>query len=146
MPKFDFRLNSVLRLKTQLEDNAKNNLAAATRVLTQREHYLNELKDANEASFNKLNSETNRGISVNQVRNYNNYFAMMKSKIANQKENVNNAKKDVDIKRESLVKAVQERKILDKLKEKKYQEYTKELGKEDQVLIDELNSFKFKNN
>ncbi len=146
MPKFDFRLNSVLRLKTQLEDNAKNNLAAATRVLTQREHYLNELKDANEASFNKLNSETNRGISVNQVRNYNNYFTMMKSKIANQKENVNNAKKDVDIKRESLVKAVQERKILDKLKEKKYQEYTKELGKEDQVLIDELNSFKFKNN
>lgn len=146
MPKFDFRLNSVLRLKTQLEDNAKNNLAAATRVLTQREHYLNELKDANEASFNKLNSETNSGISVNQVRNYNNYFTMMKSKIANQKENVNNAKKDVDIKRESLVKAVQERKILDKLKEKKYQEYTKELGKEDQVLIDELNSFKFKNN
>jgi flagellar FliJ protein len=70
---------------------------------------------------------------------------MMKNKIANQKENVINAEKDVDIKRENLVKAVQERKILDKLKEKKYQEYLKDQGKKDQLLVDELNSFKFKN-
>lgn len=144
MPKFEFRLNSVLKLKTQMEDNAKNNLAIAAKELIEQEDFLRELKNARNESMDSLNSETNRGISVYKVRNYNDYFSAMKSKIANQKENVNKAQKNVDINRENLVKAMQERKILEKLKEKKYQEYLKDQGKAEQLLIDELNSFKFK--
>ena len=39
---------------------------------------------------------------------------------------------------------MQERKIIEKLKEKKYEEYLKEENKSEQLLIDELNSYKFK--
>lgn len=146
MLKFEFRLNSVLKLKTQMEDNAKNELAGATRVLMQQQEFLNGLNEANTLTMDTLNSETTRGISVYKIRGYNNFFSMMKDKIELQKENVNNAQKDVDISRELLVKAVQERKILEKLKEKKYDEHLKEREKAEQLLIDELNSFKFKNN
>ena len=68
----------------------------------------------------------------------------MKNKINNQKVNVNNAQKDVDINREALIHAMQEKKILEKLKDKKYEEYIKEQSKAEQLLIDELNSYKFK--
>ncbi len=144
MQKFGFRLESVLKLKTQIEDNAKNNLARATRELENQKYRLEELEEIKEVSMNKLTSEVDSGIPVYQIRNFNSFFGLMKNKITKQKVNVNNAQNDVDINREALVKAMQEKKILEKLKEKKYEEYLKEQSKAEQQLIDELNSYKFK--
>lgn len=144
MQKFEFRLESVRNLKIQMEDNAKNNLAAASRELERQKDHLSGLVSTKESSIKELNAEVDKGISINKIKNYNNYLSLLKSRITYQKENVNKAQKYVDIKRDCLVKAVQERKILDKLRDKKYEEYTKEQGKAEQVLIDELNSFKFK--
>ncbi len=144
MQKFGFRLESVLKLKTQMEDNAKNNLTRATRELVNQKNRLEELEETKEESMNKLTSEIDSGIPVYQIRNFNSFFGLMKNKITKQKVNVNNAQNDVDINREALVKAMQEKKILEKLKEKKYEEYLKEQNKAEQQLIDELNSYKFK--
>lgn len=145
MNKFGFRLESVLNLRTQLEDNAKNSLARATIELMKQKNCLEELDDISNSSMDSLNSEVDQGIPVYKLKSYNNYLSFLKIKIRNQKENVNNAQKDVDIHREDLVKAMQDRKIIEKLKEKKYQDYTKEQNKAEQILIDELNSFKFNN-
>jgi len=144
MQKFGFRLESVLNLRSQLEDNAKNTLACSTRELESQKDCLEDLKNINNGSMNSLNAEVDEGISVFRVRNYNSYLAFLKNKIANQKENVNIAERDVDTCREGLIKAMQERKIIEKLKEKKYQEFLIEQNKSEQLLIDELNSFKFK--
>ncbi len=144
MQKFGFRLESVLKLKTQIEDNAKNNLARSTRELQNQKNRLEELEEIKELSMNKLTSEVDSGIPVYQIRNFNSFFGLMKNKITKQKVNVNNAQNDVDINREALVKAMQEKKILEKLKEKKYEEYLVEQNKAEQQLIDELNSYKFK--
>ncbi len=144
MQKFGFRLESVLKLRTQIEDNAKNSLARAARELEYQKECLNEMQDVKEASMNSLSSAVDQGIPVYQVKNYNSFFALMKNKIIFQKENVNNAQNDVDINRGVLIKAMQERKIIEKLKEKKYEEFLKEENKSEQLLIDELNSYKFK--
>jgi len=144
MQKFGFRLESVLNLKSQLEDNAKNCLARATRELESQRDCLDGLKNTNDSSMNSLNMEVDEGIPVYRIKVYSNYLSFLKNKITAQKENVNLAEHDVDINRESLIKAMQERKILEKLKEKKYQEYVKEQNKAEQLFIDELNSYKFK--
>lgn len=144
MHKFAFRLESVLKLKVQMEDNAKNNLARATKELEDQKAYMEELKNINNASMNSLNNEVDEGIPVYRVRLYNNYLSLMKEKIVNQKENVNIAENNVDTNREYLIKAMQERKVLEKLKDKKFEEYVKEQNKAEQLGIDELNSFKFK--
>lgn len=144
MNKFGFRLESVLNLRTQLEDNAKNNLARAARELEHEKDCLESLKEQKEESMNNLTAAVDDGIAVYKIRNYNSFFTFMKNKIVSQKENVNNAQNLVDINREALVKAMQERKMLGKLKEKRYEEFLKEQNKSEQLLIDELNSFKFK--
>lgn len=144
MSKFTFRLDSVLKLKVQMEEDAKNQLANATKILVKQEEYLDELKDINASSMKRLTEEMNSGISVSKVVGYNHYFGRMKTDIEEQKENVNLAQRNVDINRGNLVKAVQNRKILDKLKENKYQEYLIDQNREEQHLIDELNSFKYK--
>jgi len=144
MQKFGFRLESVLNLKSQLEDNAKNSLARATIELESQKACMEGLKNINDGSINSLNAEVDKGIPVFRIRNYNSYFLLLKNKIKDQKEHVNIAEHAVDINREGLIKAMQERKILEKLREKKYQEYIKEQNKSEQLLIDELNSFKYK--
>ncbi len=144
MKKFAFRLESVLNLKTQMEDNAKNNLARATKELENQKEYLKDLRNVNNKSMNSLTEEVDEGIPVYRVQIYNNYLSLMKEKIANQKEKVNVAERNVDKNREHLIKAMQERKVLDKLKEKKYDEYAKDQLKEEQLGIDELNSYNFK--
>jgi flagellar FliJ protein len=144
MHKFAFRLESILKLKTQMEDNAKNNLARATKELENQKVYLEELRNVNDASINSLTEEVDEGIPVYRVRLFNNYLSLMKEKIVNQKENVNIAEHNVDTNREVLIKAMQERKVLDKLKDKKFEEYVKDQNKAEQLGIDELNSFKFK--
>ncbi|OPX44589.1 flagellar biosynthesis chaperone [Ruminiclostridium hungatei] len=144
MQKFGFRLESVLKLRTQLEDNAKNNLAQAARELENQKNCLVELEETREASRRALTSAVDGGVPVYQVRNFNSFFGLMKNKIVRQKENVNNAQNDVDINREALVKAMQDRKIIEKLKEKKHEDFLKEQNREEQLLIDELNSYKFK--
>ncbi len=144
MQKFGFRLESVLKLRTQLEDNAKNNLAQAARELEHQKNCLLELEETREASMRALTSAVDGGVPVYQVRNFNSFFGHMKNKIVRQKDNVNNAQNDVDINREYLVKAMQDRKIIEKLKEKKHEEFLKEQNREEQLLIDELNSYKFK--
>lgn len=144
MQKFGFRLESVLKLRTQLEANAKNNLARATREFENQKDYLEGLKNINDVSMNSLNAEVDEGIPVYRIKDYISYLSLMKNRIADQKEKVNIAEHNVDINREGLIKSMQERKIIDKLKERKYQEYIIEQNKAEQLLIDELNSFKFK--
>lgn len=144
MHKFGFRLESVLNLRTQLEENAKNFLGRATRELENQKEHLEILRNTSDDSISNFKSEANEGIPVYRMRDYNSYLSLLKNKIVNQKQNVNIAQHNVDINRESLVKAMQERKIIEKLKEKKYEEFLKERNKSEQLVIDELNSFKFK--
>ncbi len=144
MQKFGFRLESVLKLRTQLEENAKNNLAQAARELEYQKNRLLVLEETREASMRALTSAVDGGVPVYQVRNFNSFFGHMKNKIVRQKDNVNNAQNDVDINREALVKAMQDRKIIEKLKDKKLEEFLKEQNRGEQLVIDELNSYKFK--
>ncbi len=145
MQKFIFRLQPVLNLKKQLEDNAKNNLAKSSRKLEEEKQILVELNEQKDSYLNKMSQDMESGVPVYRLRGYNDYFAGAKVKISHQKDNVNNAQRIVDINREELVKAVQEKKILVKFKEKKQEEYQKEALKEEQKTIDELNSYKFRN-
>ena len=57
--------------------------------------------------------------------------------------NVKNAQDNVDRYREKLIKASQERKIIDKLREKKYEEYIKEQYKKDQQVSEEISNYKY---
>jgi len=142
--KFSFRLESVLKLRTQFEDSAKNSLARASKEFEKQQTCLKNLENINDDSMSSLTAEVDEGIPVYRIKSYNSYFSFLKGEIINQKENVSKAKRDVDINREKLVIAMQERKIIEKLKEKKYTEFIKEQNKAEQLLIDELNSYKFK--
>ena len=71
-----------------------------------------------------------------------NYIKSMQTKEKEQQATVNEHKRNVDKIRERLVEIMKEKKILEKLKEKQSQAFRIEQEKKQQLLIDEIISFK----
>jgi len=142
MAKFNFRLQSLLNVKIQMEDNLKNELAKAMRKLEKEKGKLEQLKIAEEKCIEEFNLNSVRPTTVENLKKYNLYISHLRDRIAKQKENVNSAQVIVDKIRRELIKVVQEREMLDKLKEKKYSEYLDELAKKEQRSNDEVVSYR----
>jgi flagellar FliJ protein len=141
MAKFKFQLQTLLNIRNQQEENLKNELGKAVQRLEKEKaelHRLNFSKDRLIMEFN----EKSRKTTVERLKEYNAYISVLSEKIKYQKENVNSASKNVDKVREELIKAVKDRKILDKLKEKKYDEYLIEENREELKSTDETASYK----
>lgn len=143
MAKFTFKLQPLLNVKLQMEDNLKNELGKAVRRLENEKDILKGIEYEREDYINQINSKSSGGILVEKLKEYSRYVSHLREKIALQKENVNLAQLNVDNYREQLIKVVQEREMLEKLKESKYQEFLKEQLKEEQRINDGVISFSY---
>ncbi len=144
MGKFVFKLQAVLNLKKQIESNMKNELGKAVQELERQKIILLDIETERDEYIGEINSKSSSGISVGLLKEYSSYISLLKDRIELQKNNVRRAQKSVDKCREQLVTAVQERKMMEKLREKKYEEYIKEQQKMEQKVIDEIASFNYK--
>jgi flagellar protein FliJ len=145
MAKFNFKLQTLLNLKSQQEDNIKNELRKAIQKLENEKAELRSLESEIEANISEFNKKS-RKTTVEKLINFNKYISFLNVKIKHQKENVNYASQNVDKVREELIKIDKEHEILDRLKEKKYELFRKELLKEEQRLNDEIVNFRHKEN
>lgn len=145
MAKFIFKFQSVLNLRKQKEDSIKNELANATRKLEAEKRKLSELETMLEDTVREFNEKTKK-TTVHELIEFNEYLSLLNSRIKTQKENVNNAAQYVDKVREELVKAVKERKILEKLRERQFEEFLLEQKKLEQKTNDEIVSYNYNEN
>lgn len=145
MAKFRFKLQAVLNIKAQTEDSLKNELGKAVHKLEQEKDVLKGIEEGRDKYIERFNVQSGKGILIEKLKEYTVYISHLRNRMEWQKENINLAQKNVDNYREQLVKVVQERKILEKLKEKKYQEFLKEQLMEEQKLTDEIVSYKYFN-
>lgn len=143
MARFNFRLQPLLSVKSQQEDNQKNELGKAMRKLEKEEATLRRLQDEEAKLINEFNEKSKKS-TVEKLVKFNVYLSFLNSKIKQQKENVNCAVRNVDKVREELIRIVKERKILDNLRDRKYEQFLSEEQRTEQKLIDEILSYKHK--
>jgi flagellar FliJ protein len=141
MATFSFKLQPVLNVRIQQEDNLKNELGKAVQNLEAEKDQLLLIENALSGLVKEFNEKTKK-TTVHSLIEFNEYLSLLNSKIKLQKENVNIAAQNVDKVREELVKAVKERQILDKYKEKKLEEYALEQKRLEQRTNDEIVSYK----
>jgi flagellar FliJ protein len=142
MNKFKFKLQSLLNIKSQLEDSKKNDLGNATRELEIQKTALRCLHEDKERHIAEMREKTSRRVTVKKLVEYNAYIAFLNKKIFLQKENVNDAQYNVDKIREELIVIARERQMLEKLRDDKYKLFLQEHLKEEQKLNDEIISYK----
>lgn len=141
MASFNFKLEKVLNYKEIVENEKKNKFAQIKQRLYKEEALLDDYYKEKKSIIEKRNA-FNKKIKVGELFLYNLYIDTINKKIEKQKLIVLNIMKELDQAKNEMVNAVKDKKILEKLKENKYEEFIYEQGKEEEKLIDNLVSYK----
>lgn len=141
MAKFIYRMQNILDVKYKLETQAKTSFSIAAANLNKEEEKLAKLnlrklsyeEEARELVKDRLNFQA---IKVNRAAIEN-----MKGAIRSQTLAVHIAQRNLESARKHLQEVMIERKTHEKLKEKAFDEFKKEIEKEESKAVDELVSF-----
>lgn len=143
MKKFLFDLQGVLEIKQKLEGQARVDFGIARQKLNAEE----EKKEAlilQKNGYAKDLKETMTGVlNIQEMNRLKNAIDVMNDRIRLQETAVKRAERQLESARIKLNKVVQERKTIEKLREKKFEEYMKEIDAEESKTVDELVSYRY---
>ncbi len=136
-------MQSILNIKEKLEEQAKNEFAAARLRLDEEEEKLNDLlarKAFYEEEGRRLREDSLNILDLNE-----NKIAIerMKEFIAIQQIEVNRAAALLEQARINLTNVMQEAQIHNKLKEKAFDQFKKEINAQESKEVDELTSYTY---
>ena len=134
---YTFRLEPVLRHRRLVEEELQRDLGLLKRELLLQEERLTGLEQARTRFSRELKKKEQTGITVADALVYNDFLSQVSTDIESQSKRVLEARKNLDRKRDELVKAMKNRKILEKLREKGHHAHLQEEAKKEQELINE---------
>ena len=134
MKKFVFSLQKVLELREYEEDKAKLELGKAVAELERVKRLLQEVAQ-NRVKANLSRKDTTDVIVLMNIENYIIGLDAKKEKLL---EELAMAQMFFEEKRDLYTKAMQDREVLSKLKEKQLSEYKKEVLKEEENALDDI--------
>jgi len=132
---FVFSLEKVLGLRKYNEDEKKIELGRAIAVLTELEGRINVL--ARERA-RAAGAQFSPGNSAALIQQYMYYLLRLDNTMEQLLEEAALAEMKVEEAREAYVEASKERKVLDKLKDKRYKEYRKEMIAAETKVLDDI--------
>ena len=134
---YKFNLEPVLKYRKLLEEDLQKDFAVLKRQLLAERARLSSLERVRERFSGELQEKQMKNISVSDILLYTDYLNQVSKDIENQGEKILEAEKSVDLKREDLVGAMKNRKMIDRLKEKGLETHIQELSKKEQALMNE---------
>ena len=143
MAKFIYRMQSILNLKEKMEEQAKMEFAQARIRLTEEEEklaYLTKRKAGYEEQGRSLQKDS---LNVRDIIENRDAISKMKEFILFQQKQVEKAAAVLEERRLKLQNAMQESKTQEKLKEKAFEEFVREVNKSEAKEVDELTSYTY---
>lgn len=133
-----FELEQVLKYRAEIERTrkqefvvAKQNLEHACKQLSQEEALLEGISKEFYTRQGELNS-------IEDIRMYSDFFVRKREEIKGQKEQVDFLGHVVSDRREILLAAAKDKKVLESLKDKKAKEFRVAMDKKEQEFMDEI--------
>lgn len=143
MAKFKYRMQSILEVKKKLEEQAKNEFAAASAALNEEEEKLEQLKKRKEAYEEEGRALREDTLNIMDIIENKEALLRMDEFIADQQLNVKRAEDRMEEARLALQTAMQESKTQDKLREKAFEQFMKDENARESKEIDELVSYTY---
>ena len=143
MAKFKYRMQSILEVKKKLEEQAKNEFAAARAALNEEEDKLEQLKKRKEAYEDEGRALREDTLNIMDIIENKEALLRMDEFIADQQLNVKRAEDRMEEARLALQTAMQESKTQEKLREKAFEAFVKEENAKEAKEIDELVSYTY---
>lgn len=143
MAKFKYRMQSILEVKKKLEEQAKNEFAAARAALNEEEEKLEQLKKRKEAYEEEGRALREDTLNIMDIIENKEALLRMDEFIADQQLNVKRAEDRMEEARLALQTAMQESKTQDKLRERAFEQFMKDENARESKEIDELVSYTY---
>ncbi|MCR5602303.1 MAG: flagellar export protein FliJ [Lachnospiraceae bacterium] len=143
MAKFFYKMQNILDIKEKLETQARNEYAVANSVLAEEEEKLNSLELRRQQYEARLKELYTGMLDMKEIEYVSEAVEMMKYYKQQQEVNVRKARKQVDIARDRLQEAMQERKTHEKLKENAFEQFKIDVATAESKEVDELTSYRF---
>ena len=146
MKQFEFRLQKVMETTITREELKKRELAKALVVLAQNESLLESMLERLEEQIEEYNTRKLKpSMTASDLLNFSHYTEKLLTDIQHQKRTIEDLAEKVRQHREKLIEITKDKKILERLKEKRYEEYRKKLRSMEQKFIDELSVRAYQN-
>lgn len=143
MAKFSYRLQNILDLKQKLENQAKIAYGLAERKYREEQGKLQEMLVKRSRYEKRLRDLMSGPIDLSEISHARSATESMRILIRRQMVEVHKAELELEAKRKALQDVRQERKMHEKLREKAYDEFVKELNYEEGKETDQLVSYTY---
>jgi flagellar FliJ protein len=139
-----FKLQQVLDHRKNIEEIALREFSDAIEKLNAERMTMNVLTEKEELLINQWKKLAGQAAKASDFSLYVEYIKCVQQSLHNQAAIVNEAEKEAQQKRESLLDIVKERKILETLKEKRRLAYEARIAEQERKTLDEVAILKFK--
>jgi flagellar FliJ protein len=133
-----FELHQVLHYRTDLERLRKQEFAAARQDLDRASDKLAQQREEAEALARDFAERNGQIDSVVELQLYADFFSRKREEIKHQQERVIALDRILENRREELVQATQDKKVLEALKEKKIHAFRQEQQRKERDFLDEI--------
>ena len=134
---YHFKLETILNLRRNLEEQAQLRLAAEQRILSNHNAMLADLQKGRAMMIEEMESRKKKKMSGAVFSLYMDGLINQDWRIGVQQNTIKAQEQVVEQARQELSQAVQQRKIMDKVREKDFLEYRREELRREQIDNDE---------
>ena len=145
MAKFKYGMQNIFELTTKLEEQQRMVLATARINLNAEEEKLEDLYTRKKNYEEALRVACKNRLNINTIKMGALAYESMDYFIGVQKVEVKKAEGKVKLEQDKMVEAMKERKIQEKLREKAFNRFLKEVAAEEAKIVDELVAYKYGN-
>jgi len=135
--KFHFTLEKILQLRQALENNRAVELERSHRKLAHELDSLDAIKTKKEKQLNP-DKQQNQQLNLFSLAISGSYLESLNNGLEEQTRRVNKSREKVEKNREGLLKACREKKVLETLKNKRFEEYKHDAKKKEILLSSEI--------
>ena len=143
MKKFTYRMENVLKIKKELEQQQRIEFTNANNILSAEKDKLIRLTIKQRKYERKAKTLAEGRLDVKALNENRNAITVMKTLVREQMIQVHMAEKNAERERQKLIDMQRERKSHEKLKEYAWKQYISEFNKEEAKEIDQLVSYTY---
>ena len=133
-----FRFESLLRHRENIERNHIHEISRLQASQAEEERVLSLTVDQVTEIIEHIAKEETEGIRSNEVSMYRTFLDSARASILEQEKKIINIQGLIEKKRPQLISASKEKKVLEKFKRKKKEEFILEFNKKEQKIMDDI--------
>lgn len=143
MPRFQFHLQTLLDYRIRREDALKRRLAEIESALLREQQALEELEQARRTAVSYYNQLAPEVVDVEEERLFRSFYARLCSQIEDKQKVISDLNEEFNAQLERVVEAMRERKTVQSLRDKQFEQFKLGELKREQAFLDDIATTQF---